>query len=436
MGSCRLDQTCVRTRRLWQNSGMRVEILCTGNELLDGSVVDTNSAWLEARLFALGLEVARKLVVPDDLGVIAAAMQEISGRADVCLTSGGLGPTPDDLTCEALALAAGKPLVEHGPTVERMKAWMLARGRTYAPAQARQAQVPEGARVLENAFGTAPHVHFDLGRCTFMLLPGVPKELFGLSEAFVLPEIAARLQREGTRRFHAFTQLRCYGVWEADMSWAVRELPQHHPHLRLGTRTSAPENFLKLRAEGATQEEADQRLASAVEAARARLGDKVYAVGEQTFAQATLAKLRAEGATVALAESLTGGLAASLLVEVPGASEVLVASYVVYAEQAKVKLLGLDPALIQREGVVSEPVAAELAIQARARAGTTYGAGVTGYAGPGGGTARDPVGTFYVSIATAQGVQVERSQFPVADRERIRRAAAFAVLDGLRRAGR
>lgn len=413
---------------------MRVEILCTGNELLDGSVVDSNSAWLESELFKLGLEVAEKRVVPDDLAVIAGAMREIAARADFCVTSGGLGPTPDDLTAEALSQAAGVKLVEDPATVQKIRTWMASRGREYSAAQARQALVPEGAEVIQNDFGTAPHLQLAIGRCTFALLPGVPREFFGLAQAHVIPRIAARLDAEQGAQKYAFTQLRCYGVWEADMAWAVRELPRNHPHVRIGTRTSAPENHLKLRASGATQEEADARLAAAVDEARAKLGSKVYAVGDVTFAQATLEKLRAEGATVALAESLTGGLAASLLAEVPGASDVLVASFVTYQERAKTALLGVDAGLLAREGAVSEAVAKAMAEGARARAGTTYAAAVTGFAGPTGGTERDPVGTFYAALATSTGTKVERHQLLRADRERVRRGAALAALDFFRTA--
>jgi len=415
---------------------MRVEILCTGNELLDGSVVDTNSAWLEAELFKLGLEVAEKRVVPDDLGVITAAMREIAARADFCIVSGGLGPTLDDLSAEALAHAAGVPLEEHAPTLEGLRKWMESRGRELNPAQARQAQVPAGATVLPNEVGTAPHIQLRLGKCLVALLPGVPREFFHLAERFVIPRIAERFCEAAGGEHFAFTQIRCYGVWEADMAWAVRELPRAHPGLRIGTRTSAPENQLKLRARGATLAEAEADLAAAVAEAKEKLGAKVYAVGSASFAATTLAKLRAEGATVALAESVSGGLAASLLAEVPGASEVLVASFVVYQDRAKRELLGVPAELLEREGAVSEAVARDLALRARERAGTTYAAAVTGFAGPGGGTERDPAGTFYAALASPSGTKVERYALVRADRERVRRSAAYAALDLLRTANR
>ena len=419
---------------MWQNLGrMRVEILCTGNELLDGSVVDSNSAWLEAKLFEFGLEVAEKRVVPDDIDVIIEAMREISLRADFCVTSGGLGPTPDDLTAEALANAAGVPLVEDVHTAERLRAWMQSRGREYGPAQSRQALVPKGAEIIDNPVGSAPHIQMKIGKCTFALLPGVPREFFVLADAHVIPRIHERFSKDISEQY-AFTQLRCINVWEADMAWAVRELPKSHPSVRIGTRTMAPENHLKLRASGPTRAEAQARLDAAVREAKDKLGTRVYAVGDTTFAMATLQKLRDEGATVAFAESVSGGMAASLLAEVPGASHALVASYVVYSEKAKMNLLDLDPDLLAREGPVSEAVTRELARLARERARTTYAAACTGWAGPTGGNARDPVGTFYAALATPSEVTVSRFEYPRADRERIRKGAAYACLDLLRTA--
>jgi nicotinamide-nucleotide amidase len=216
------------------------------------------------------------------------------------------------------------------------------------------------------------------------------------------------------------------------MAWAVRELPERIPGLRIGTRTAAPENHLKLRAQGRTPVEAQAALDSAVAEARARLGDKVFAVGEHSLPEVTYQKLKAQGATVALAESCTGGLAAALLTEISGSSAVLKGSMVTYTEEAKAKVLGIDPALIAREGVVSEAVALEMATRVRKLLDATYGVGVTGWAGPTGGTERDPVGTFYLGFADARGARAERICLPGLDRERVRRFAAFAMLNLLR----
>lgn len=415
---------------------MRIEILCTGNELLDGSVVDTNSAWFEARCFSMGVEVREKRVVPDHLPTLVAALGELTARADLVVVSGGMGPTPDDLTAEALAQAAGVPLVEDARTVERLAAFMASRGRPFSEAQRRQALVPRGCEVLDNDFGTAPHLQQVIGRCRVVCLPGVPREFIGLSERYVLPLVASALRSKPDAQFHAFGLVRCIGIWEAEMAARVKDLPARIPGLRLGTRTSAPENHLKFRTSAATQAEADAQLAEAIAYARAQLGEKVYATGETTFARATFEALKGQGATVAFAESLTAGLAAGMLAEVPGASAVLRGGFVTYTDEMKRLLLGVDAALLASHGAVSEPVARAMAEGCRARTGATYGIAITGWAGPDGGTEADPVGTYYAARSGPDGTVCERVELPIQDRERIRRSAAFAALDLARRAGR
>jgi nicotinamide-nucleotide amidase len=412
---------------------MRLEILCTGNELLDGSVVDTNSAWLEGELFALGEEFAEKRVVPDDMDALVRAFREISVRADACVVSGGLGPTMDDLTAEALALAAGVPLVESAAVAGRIQARLALRNRAYGPAQARQALVPEGAAVLENGHGTAPHLQLTVGRCRFYLAPGVPSEFRGICTDHVLPALRAQLQAQPGARSYAFTQIRCVNLWEADMAHAVRDLPAKYPGLRLGTRTVAPENHLKLRAEGATPSEAQAQLDGAVKDALGLLGDAAFTVGALSLPEVVFRKLLAAKATLALAESCTGGLVAGMITDFPGSSAVLRAGLVTYTVEAKVQFLGLDPAMIERENVVSAPVAQAMAERVRAINGTTYGCGVTGWAGPSGGTERDPTGTYYAACAGPKGTEVVRMTSPGLDRERVRKGAAYTVLDLLRR---
>jgi nicotinamide-nucleotide amidase len=412
---------------------MRVELLCTGNELLDGSVIDSNSAWLEARLFELGIEVTEKRVVPDHLPTIAAAIREIAARADFLVTSGGLGPTPDDLTAEALAQAAGVSMVENAGVRAAIEAKLAERNRVYSEAQARQAHVPSGAEVLPNRFGTAPHIQMKLGHCQVMLLPGVPREFYGLAEAFVLPRIGAALSADPTAAHYAFLEVRCYGVWEADMVWAVRELPDRFPGLRVGTRTAAPENHLKIRASAKTQAEAEAMREAARAVIRERLGDRIFTEDSRPLPQVVFEALRDRAATVAFAESCTGGMAAALLTDWPGASEVLRAGWVVYTEEAKQRLLGVSAQLIAQHGVVSEEVAVALAERARDRADTTYGGAVTGWAGPGGGDAKNPVGTVFVALASSSGATVvERLSFPGVERDRVRRGAAYALLNQLR----
>lgn len=411
---------------------MRIEILCTGNELLDGSVIDSNAAYFCGRAFARGAVVSRKLTLPDDLSALASAMAAISQRADFVVVSGGLGPTIDDLTLEAAAQAAGVPLVEDPALLAHIRERFARRGIAFTENNARQARIPKGGEAVANRFGTAPMVVLRIGRAGFHFLPGVPREFRGLCDEEVMPRLERRLAAQPGRVYRASRVLKCIGIGESHLDDRVKELPRRHPKVQVGFRTHAPENHLKLLAEGETEAQARELLAAAEAEARALLGAQVFGADAQEFPEAVLASLRAAGTTLALAESCTAGLCASLLGSVPGASESLVFSAVVYQDQAKSILLGLDPSLVAREGAVSAPVTRALAEAARAKAGATFGLAVTGWAGPGGGTPQDPVGTVYLCLTDGRERVEERHRFGY-DRERVRTFAAYQALDLVRR---
>ncbi len=411
---------------------MRIEILCTGNELLDGSVLDSNAAYFCGRAFARGAVVSRKLTLPDDLLALATAMGAIAQRADFVVVSGGLGPTIDDLTLEAAAQAAGVPLVEDAAVLAHIRERFARRGVTFTPNNARQARIPKGGEPVANRFGSAPMVVMRIGRADFHFLPGVPREFRGLCDEEVVPRLEHRLAGLPGRVHRASRVLKCLGIGESQLDEKVKELPARHPMVQVGFRTHAPENHLKLLAEGASAEEAQARLASAEAEARALLGAQVFGADREELPEAVVAALRAAGATLALAESCTAGMCASMLASVPGASDLLVFSAVVYQERAKSLLLGLDPAFVAREGAVSAKVTRALAEAARAKAGATFGLAVTGWAGPGGGTAQDPLGTVYLCLTDGREAVEERHRFGY-DRERVRAFAATQALDLVRR---
>jgi len=422
---------------------MRIELLCTGNELLDGSVVDTNSTWFCDRAFERGLPVARKETLPDDLPALIEAFRTIGARADFVVVSGGLGPTTDDLTVEAAAAAAGVPLETDESFLEQLKRRYADRGFAFTPNNARQARIPKGATLVPNPYGTAPMVVVRVGKADFHLLPGVPREFKPLCDEQVVPRLEARVAAEGPRAHHASRVLKLYGIGESHLDHQVRALPAKHPDVYVGFRTHMPENHLKLLAHGATDAEAAARLAAVEAEARAILGDKVFGIDKEEFAPVVVRALKASGATVALAESCTGGLAASMLAAVPGASDALVFSAVVYQDRAKTLLLGVDAELVRRDGAVSASVTRALAEAARDRAQATYGLAITGWAGPGGGTAQDPVGTVYLCLATpgpsGRGTttieQRHHWKWGGQDdgRQRVRQFAAYQALDVLRR---
>ncbi|MEN9798569.1 MAG: hypothetical protein RL653_2265 [Pseudomonadota bacterium] len=413
---------------------MRVELLCTGDELLDGSVPDTNSPWFMEHLVGLGLRAAGVTVVGDRREDIARALRELSGRADVLLVSGGLGPTMDDLTAEVAAEVAGVPLVEHAPTWASIQERFAKRGMVLSPNNRKQALVPEGAAVHPNVVGSAPCFVLRLGRCECFFVAGVPREYKSLCERVVLPALGRALDAQPGRVHRAGKVLKTIFLPESHLDARVRPLMAAHPHVRFGTRTRLPENHLKLLADGATPAEASARLEAAARECRAVLGETLFGEDGEAYEAAVVSALKRAGRTVAVAESCTGGRVAAQLTAVPGASEVFLGGAVAYTEAAKQRWAAVPPELIARHGVVSGEVAGALAAGIRAACGADYGLGVTGYAGPGGGTAEQPVGTVFVALALPDGrVRTERVTLGT-ERARVQLLAAAHALELLRRA--
>lgn len=411
---------------------MRIELVCTGDELVTGLTVDTNSAFLEERLFELGEKVQRVVTVGDVREDIIAALREASARAEWVIVSGGLGPTSDDLTAGCAAEAANAPLVVHEPTLVAMRERFARRNLVLTENNERQAKVPEGAEVVANPAGSAPMFIVRMGSARLVFLPGVPREFKALVEKEVLPRVRASVASQEGRIFRSFRLLKTMGLPESHLDARVAPIAKRYPSVVFGFRTHAPENHLKLMAEGASEEQALRDLAAAEREVREELGAAIFATGEETFARVVVSLLSDRSERVAVAESCTGGLVAAELTSVSGASEVLMGSAVVYTEAMKTRWAGVTPELLASRGAVSSEVADALAIGIREQLGTEWGLGVTGFAGPGGGSEADPVGTVYCAVAGPKGSRVERYLF-AGDRERIRSFAAAHVLDLLRR---
>ena len=411
---------------------MRVELLCTGDELVTGLTPDTNSPYLEARLFELGLKVARVVLVGDVREDITLALREAATRSDLVLVSGGLGPTSDDFTAECAAAAAGVPLVEHAGTLQFLRERAAKRGRELTPNVARMALVPGGSEVVPNPVGAAPLFIVRMGDCRLFFLPGVPREYRALVDGEVLPRVREELEKRPGRPYRAFRLLRTVGIPESVLDARVAPLAAAHPRVVFGFRTHAPENQLKLMAEAPSQAEADAALAAAEAAARRELGLAVYGADGDSY-PVVLGKLLTDArATLSLAESCTGGLIAAQLTGVSGASGFLLGGAVVYTEPMKTEWAGVSPELLARHGAVSAPVAVAMAEGIRAACKTTYGLSVTGFAGPTGGTAENPVGTVYCALA-GEGIPTRCERFSIAgDRDMVRLFAASYALELLR----
>ncbi|WP_164007402.1 CinA family nicotinamide mononucleotide deamidase-related protein [Pyxidicoccus trucidator] len=414
---------------------MRVELLCTGDELVTGLITDTNSTYLEARLFDLGVKVERVVLVGDVKPDITHALLAAASRADVVVVSGGLGPTSDDFTLECAAAAAGVPLEEDARVLGWLKERYAERGMSSPlnAGQLRMARIPQGSEPVRNPAGSAPLVILTLGRCRLFFLPGVPREFKALLEGEVLPRIRTWLEAEPGRTSRAFRLLRTVGLGESTLDLQVMPLAPSHPQVVFGFRTHAPENHLKLMSEAPSQAQADAALAAAEADCRRVLGAHVFGADAEEYAPALLGLLGRAGATLAAAESCTGGLIAQQLTAVPGASSVFIGGAVVYAEKMKTAWVGVPPEVLERHTAVSRETAVAMAEGVRAACGTTYGLSVTGYAGPGGGTPEDPVGTVYCALAGA-GMPTRCDRITLSgDRDRVRLFAASHTLEMLRR---
>src|SRR5262252_9702004 len=384
------------------------------------------------RLFALGERVAQAQTVGDVRDEIVRALKSASARALAVLVSGGLGPTADDLTAECAAAAAGVPLVEHQPTLELIRERFAKRGMKFTENNARQARVPQGAEVVRNPVGTAPMFIQQVGGCTLYFVPGVPREYRALVDQQVLPRIAKLLEQEPNRVFRASRLLKTVGLPESHLDAMVAPLARVHPKVTFGFRTHAPENHLKLLAEGATQREANEALAAAERDCRVALGPHVFGADRDSFASVLGALLRERGATVGVAESCTGGSVCELLSAPAGASSYFIGGAVVYSNAMKEKWAGVRPDTLRAHGAVSKEVSIELAEGVRRACEATYGLSLTGIAGPSGGTPDKPVGTAHFALATQAGTHWQQQRM-LGDRERIRLFAAAHALDMLRR---
>jgi nicotinamide-nucleotide amidase len=401
--------------------------LAVGSELLGESKLDRNSLRITGALADLGIRVTEKRVVGDDGAVIASAVRELLDRHDVVVVTGGLGPTADDVTRDAVARALDRP-IEHSDEVEEwVRERYAAQDRKvprYAPAMAR---VVEGVRPLRNTRGAAPGMLVAVGGRVLAVLPGPPWEMEGMLERDLLPILADRYP--GVRR--ASRTLLLGGVFESDVEERVRDLYDRFGRDTVSILASYGVVRLVLMAEGG-EDAARHRLDEMEGAFRDRLGDAVAGVDVAGLHVAVVQQLRDKGQSLATAESCTGGLVSARLTEIPGASEVLLGGVVSYSNEVKEHQLGVPHEILVEHGAVSPEVALAMARGVRDRLGADWGIGITGIAGPGGGTEAKPVGLVYWSAAGPDGAVVEHRVFP-GDRRVVREWSFNSSLDLLRR---
>jgi nicotinamide-nucleotide amidase len=313
-----------------------------------------------------------------------------------------------------------------------LKARFAKRGIEFSANNARQALVPRGAEVVHNPVGTAPMFIQQIGKCTAFFVPGVPREYRTLVDKEVLPRLVKMIERQPNRLFRASRVLKTVGLPESHLDRMVEPLAKLHPKVYFGFRTRAPENHLRLLAEGDSALAAAQALAAAEQECRKVLGQFVFGADEDSFAGVIGSLLRARKSTLALAESCTGGLAAELITGEPGASDYFLGSAVTYADAMKERWAQVNVDLLSRFGAVSKEVALSMAEGIRRECGSTYGVAITGFAGPSGGNPQDPVGTVYCAVAWPEGSDCQRAML-LGDRSRVREFAAYHALEMLRR---
>lgn len=406
---------------------MRTEIINTGSELLLGLVTNTHLGHLAGELAPFGITIERQCCVPDG-PAIRNALDEALGRADIVITTGGLGPTTDDLTREAAAELLGLEMQNDEEILAAIRGRFVRRSLPMASRVARQAMVPQGAVPLPNPHGTAPGLYFGPGLLGsrpaqhLFLLPGPPRELHPMVADHVLPILREKIRTPSTKERRIY---RLTGIGESHVEELVGPQLESQPGLEIGYCARPSEVDLRLIGTPDT-------LAAADPVVREALGEWIYSGGPE-LEETVVGLLRKERLTLATAESCTGGGLANRVTDVPGASEIFLAGFVTYSNAAKHNELGVPEDLLEKHGAVSEPVAAAMAEGARSAAGTDFAVSTTGIAGPGGGTPEKPAGTVFIALAGKDHpTVVRRCYFPL-DRVTFKHMTASAALDLLRR---
>jgi nicotinamide-nucleotide amidase len=408
-------------------------VVTVGDELLLGTTVDTNAAWLGRHLAARGIPVMRRHTVADDAAEIRCAVADAAEVADLVLVTGGLGPTPDDLTRDAVAAWLGRPLREDPEVLESIEARFRERGVEELPGPNRRvAQIPEGAQKLANPLGTAPGLVMERERSLIVLLPGVPAELRAIVRAGLEEALAKAFGSRLRPVYHRL--LHTTGIPESLLAEQMAdvlgeaEAPGEDRHaVRIAFLPDIRGVDLRLTTAADTRQEAEERL----DRMEDRLGPTVapwrFHTDRGDLADAVRAALRERGLRLAVAESCTGGLVSKRLTDLPGSSEVLEGGVVAYANEVKVRELGVDSEVLERDGAVSEAVARQMAEGVASRLGVACGLGITGVAGPGGGTEDKPVGTVWYAATVSGRTVVRGERFP-GDRAGVRERAAQGAL--------
>jgi nicotinamide-nucleotide amidase len=409
---------------------VNVELITIGDELLLGFTIDTNGAFIARKLAEQGIGVARRTSVGDDLDVIADAVRQALERTHAVITTGGLGPTSDDVTRDAVAKVFDRELCVDEKHLEWMRErWRKRFAREMPESNRRQAMIPEGARRLDNNHGSAPGIFIEDARGWVVTLPGVPRELRGMTEDTLLPLLASRTQGGGCIRSRT---IRTTGVAESLLAERLVGVEKEKRDVSLAYLPGVDGVDLRLTARGPKAADVESEIGRVASLITKTVGESVYGEGDADLAAVLLDALRTRKLKLAVAESCTGGTLGERVTAIPGSSDVFLGGVIAYDNAVKVKQLGVDPYVLGTHGAVSEEVVRAMATGVRARFGADVALAITGVAGPDGGTAEKPVGTVWICCATADAVEPRRIH-SWGDRQEVRYRAAQAAMELARR---
>jgi competence/damage-inducible protein CinA-like protein len=407
---------------------LNAEIIAIGSEMLTPFRADTNSLWLTERLNALGIDVKLKTIVGDDEARLEETVREALRRSEIIISTGGLGPTEDDITRKIFARAMNRQLILNDAILDKIKTRFARRGMPMPEINARQAMIIDGAQILENDNGSAPGMLIQDGTRTVVMLPGPPREMRPMFASLVAPV----LKQQSGDLLIIRRKLSIFGLSESGTDEIAAPIYTKYTNPSTTILFKDGQIELHLTVQASVEGEAVGLLDELTGKLNEALGDYIYSRRDETLEQVVGELLKRNGYTLATAESCTGGLLSGRITDVPGSSEYFLEGAVTYSNDAKTRSLGIPEKLIEEHGAVSEEVATAMARGIRELAGSTFGIGITGIAGPGGGTAEKPVGLVYIALSEEARVSARKFVFP-GDRQFIRTLAVNAALDMIRR---
>jgi competence/damage-inducible protein CinA-like protein len=407
---------------------LNAEIIAIGSEMLTPFRADTNSLWLTERLNAMGIDIKLKTIVGDDEARLEETVGDALRRSEIIISTGGLGPTEDDITRKIFARVLNRQLILNEAILEKIRARFARRGMPMPEINARQALIMNGAQLLENDNGTAPGMLIQEGNCTVVLLPGPPREMRPMFDSQVAPVLKERSSDLLIIR----RKLSIFGLSESRTDEIAAPIYTKYTNPSTTILFKDGQIELHLTAQARDEAEAGRLLDELAGPLDEALKDYIFSRRDETLEEVVGDQLKGNGYTLATAESCTGGLLAGRITDIPGSSEYFLEGAVTYSNEAKTRLLGVPKKMIEDHGAVSEEVAMAMASGIRELAGATFGIGITGIAGPGGGSAEKPVGLVYIALADDAQVSAKRFVFP-GDRQFIRTLSVNAALDLLRR---